>query len=289
MKTKTLVNTLTSLRVIPQQPDDFGGENLSEAILVRNILEEMFSSALTLQLLVDKLGSEDTIEFGEMDDDLQKSLGLLKEAIDSLKDESNFPQSDQESYDADTEVFDERVYFSSSKRRRQNRKEKGPRRSRGLSSGTSGVLRPSEERFINAARDLLLLAQNDRKTAQKLKQILANKFQEEEMKQPEYLTTLKQFHKSSISRIMVPQVTYVQEIESLCASVSLKIKFEKIVQRLKATLTEIETTRDESVTSKMAETKQLEESIHHIRESSHQVKIKNSNLGAFLNQMVNNM
>ena len=44
MKTKVLVTTLTSLRVIPHFHADFGGDVLPEAIVVKNIVEEMFSS-----------------------------------------------------------------------------------------------------------------------------------------------------------------------------------------------------------------------------------------------------
>ena len=55
MKTKVLVNTLTSLRVIPHFHSDFDGDVLPEAILFKNIVEEMFSSVEILAELSNQL------------------------------------------------------------------------------------------------------------------------------------------------------------------------------------------------------------------------------------------
>ena len=53
MKTKTLVKTLTSFRMIPsgEGQEDFGGDLLPEAIVIKNILEGMHSSLETLMRL----------------------------------------------------------------------------------------------------------------------------------------------------------------------------------------------------------------------------------------------
>lgn len=70
-----------------------------------------------------------------------------------------------------------------------------------------------------------------------------------------------------------------QEVEKLCASIALKQKFEKIVQRLKTHLDEIEQNRQDVVSQKQVEKVDLEERIQEIKECSNQV-------GASLNKLM---
>jgi hypothetical protein len=52
MKTKTIVDALQTLSLIPSfSTSDFGGDVVPEAILIRNILEEMVASLYTLSIL----------------------------------------------------------------------------------------------------------------------------------------------------------------------------------------------------------------------------------------------
>jgi hypothetical protein len=257
MKTKTLVSTLTSMRVISQQQDDFGGELLSEAVLVKNIVEEMLWNAITLHKIIQKLLKENSdFEALRSEGNLAVNLQRLQECLVSFKNES--PKITDPSYnDTDSEGIDERVSFRHGGRLR-------PTHRRDLMT-----ISRKELEFIRPAREILLQAQNDRNTMEVLKQLELGEQEAEDL--PHHLRILEMLVSSSVSRITIPQVTYVHEIESLCASISLKHKFEKIVLRLKNTLSEIETSHEESVRKKEAEKLDLEDNIARIREGSQQV------------------
>ena len=61
MRTKTLVDTLTSFRVFPAYGSDFDGDVIPEAILVKNIIEEMYCSVAILNDLINYLTDNDLI------------------------------------------------------------------------------------------------------------------------------------------------------------------------------------------------------------------------------------
>ncbi len=55
LKTKTIVDALHSLNLIPSfSTSDFGGDVLPEAVLIRNILDEMLFSLTTLSQVLTK-------------------------------------------------------------------------------------------------------------------------------------------------------------------------------------------------------------------------------------------
>ncbi len=88
MKTKTLVKTLTSFHIIPsgENQEDFGGDLLPEAIVIKNILEGMHSSLETLMrlrtLLLDGEGDfAQLVEAVELDPRLKERLLTLRDQL----------------------------------------------------------------------------------------------------------------------------------------------------------------------------------------------------------------
>ena len=85
MKTKTVVNTLQSLRLLPSVSTNFGGDLPPESILVKNILEEMMSSMTTLTSLVNQLEnpkqSEAAAFISSCPESMQPFLKILKEVL----------------------------------------------------------------------------------------------------------------------------------------------------------------------------------------------------------------
>ncbi len=105
LKTKNVVKTLTSFKVFPGGEgggdggggggggEDFGGDLLPEAIVVKNILEGMFSSLLTLmKLKVLLLKTEGEEEGEEENKDTEQVKGIIKR-IFFKKNESNLPKN----------------------------------------------------------------------------------------------------------------------------------------------------------------------------------------------------
>ena len=111
MKTKTLVDALATLSLIPSfSTSDFGGDILPENVLVKNILEGMESSLSTLILIVQELSEPEkaTLFINEPYLKNMKTLLIkLSEALtnfEALKDEE--PDAlpiGAEDYDADVE------------------------------------------------------------------------------------------------------------------------------------------------------------------------------------------
>ncbi len=130
---------------------------------------------------------------------------------------------------------------------------------------------PTDVDFVSTAREILLMAQNDRRTAITLKQLIRDKKGPESDKDDDdalsgFMHLLDQVHLASKERILVPIKTYIQEVQDLCQSIHMHQKFDKIARKLKASLEEIEEARAKVKEIKMKEKGQLEAAISAIRQ-----------------------
>lgn len=182
MKTKTLVNTLTSLRMISPQDDDFGGEVLSETILVKNIVQSFYSNAILLQKLVLFLDSNDPPSV--LDAEILVNLRGMKLALAALKEAHDVPEASPE----------------------------GDRRRGKIITRKDKTCQ--ETCFFRNAKESLLKLQNDKISNQKLKHLLIESQLIDEELQDAYphLEAIQLFCSGLVERIVVPQIIHAQVI-----------------------------------------------------------------------------
>ena len=98
MKTKTLVDALATLSLIPSfSTSDFGGDILPENVLVKNILEGMESSLSTLILIVQELSEPEKATLFINEPYLKNMKTLLIKLSEAL---TNFEALNDEEPDA---------------------------------------------------------------------------------------------------------------------------------------------------------------------------------------------
>ena len=194
LKTKTVIDVLQSLRLIPSFTAQFSGDVLPEAVLLKNILEEMMSNITTLSGLhsmfnqkkdlpvafSDKEGNERLIQAIRKfhSSILELQTGKNDEAV--VEDDSETrPEVKDYDYDADTEADNK----SSSRRAIRKRvssstkNDSEPTRGRIVTRGSTRSLKTDgfndrEDPLIRDARTLLLLIQTDTNYAAQLAKVI---------------------------------------------------------------------------------------------------------------------
>ncbi len=199
MKTKTLVETLTFFRVIPadaEDPSDLGSDLIPEAILVKNILEEMVSSLKTIVLIKDfcldeneGINEQSCLEDTEIGEKVSTLRVLLKKwqlqqyekqqnETRALRHQKSVVRFEQDiSYDADSEFNG-----TASIIRSESSKKKNLIKKKAKSSSKSSLGRHNDnasslgDEIANACRNVLLVAQNQRRAAVALKEMLNGEY-----------------------------------------------------------------------------------------------------------------
>ena len=123
----------------------------------------------------------------------------------------------------------------------------------------------ANETFVNLAKDIVLMAQNDRKTMFVLKDRVA------ECEETDFQFKLRPLVEKSVAKVMQPFSNHVQEIEALYSSIALKQKYEKLVVKLREELAEIERSKVEKLEERSREREALENDLEAIRGYSRSV------------------
>ena len=271
-KTKAVMKTVVSLKAGNRDSSDVNkilllndgefpaDDVLPEAILVKNILDEAINSSETIL----RLRGFD-FRRNEQDPDLDPRLErLLSEFFDAV--EGFDGEFDDVSYDGDTEVFDS-VKSNKGKKRFKTRKSSIRRKFPLSSSVSSNPLNNNTnaaQRLEACVKKLVLLSQNDRKIAFKLRNMLA----EYRKSNSDFIEAFGELRDFAKSNGMTPQIARVMEIDALCNSVLQKIKYEKIANRLKGSLEGIESLKEAEMAAKSKEKDELDDQIKTLREET---------------------
>lgn len=173
MKTKTLVDTLTTLKVIPSHQSDFGGEVLPESIVVKNILDEMNGGLDIVFKLRKKLDNDgDNLvlpDTDHMNPRVSELIVRLREAISEVL--SRTGHLSPENYDADSEIKDRspvKRRFSTRRKESRLRSSFGNIQTLLRARKLSTVFRAEDSPVVLVAREILALAHKDRNVALQL-------------------------------------------------------------------------------------------------------------------------
>ena len=280
LKTKTVIDALQSLRLIPSFTAQFSGDVLPEAILLKNILEEMLSSISILSRLEAQMANSGGEKIATVNPKLNSGLDRFAQALEDCKNSSHSSPAEpknregkatEQDYDADTEADARQTQSKKSRKRVLSKRSTGElitteRTSRKDAGSTSSQGPSKEELFIRSARSLLLLVQNDSSLSGLLERALEGVTVGEAFSQLEKV--LEEFEAYAVSSIGVPYEARTQEIEALCGSIFMTQKFDKSIRKMQSTLDDIQESRQIQMTKKVEEKEQLQNAGEEIRDRS---------------------
>ena len=266
------------------EKSDQEDEVLPESILVKNVLLEMTSSMRTLLQLSTLMKRHPTFveECQFIDSNLKRKIMSLKEILDAYQkfqeeQARSLQLSSQEPYDGDTEIGNtERLTFS--KRVRRLRRRSRVRGSMSLASSSrlsiSAIAAREDQKIIleeavtDAVKDIVFMAQNDRNMATGMKLLLSERTVDLPNNAIRFLEQLEMFQDYAISRIMVSHAAHSEQIESLCNSINLKMKYNKVIKRLQTGLEQIKDNEEQCLAEQDKERQVLIKSVWEVREEA---------------------
>ncbi len=89
----------------------------------------------------------------------------------------------------------------------------------------------------------MLLGQNERRVALSLKELLRCVSYQDDPSLASFMRVLDLVQQFSKERVMVPFKVHMQEVQELCASINLHLKYDKICRKLRTNMHDIEEAR----------------------------------------------